>query len=111
MRRVLGVLALAAGLVVVGTVVAVATIPDAGGVIHGCYARSGALRVIDSATTACTSKETALSWNQTGPQGLAGPAGPAGPPGPQGAPGPAGPPGVSGYEVVSGTFYPDPGVE
>jgi hypothetical protein len=57
-----------------------AAIPD-NGVIHGCYAKNtGALRVIDTAQT-CTSKETLLNWNQTGPVG---PQGPAGPPGPAG---------------------------
>jgi hypothetical protein len=94
MRRFLGALILAAGL----------AIPDAGGVIHGCYDKSGALRVIDSATASCSTKETALNWNQTGPQGPAGPigaTGPAGATGAQGPAGPQGPPGVSGYEVIS----------
>lgn len=51
------------------TGVAYAAIPDAGGVIHACYARSsGALRVSDSSV--CTSKETSLSWNTVGPAGL-----------------------------------------
>jgi hypothetical protein len=50
---------------------AYATIPDAGGVIHGCYlTKDGTLRVIDtSAGGACTSKETALAWNQQGQPG------------------------------------------
>ena len=37
-----------------------AAIPDANGTIHACYKRDGALRVIDSATQACTSRETPL---------------------------------------------------
>jgi hypothetical protein len=58
--------------------IAYATIPDSDGVIHGCYARNnGALRVIDTGQ-ACTTKETGLNWNQTGPAGPQGPAGPAG---------------------------------
>jgi hypothetical protein len=49
--------------------VAYATIPDAGGVIHGCYKNSnGALRVIDTDTGAhCSGAESALDWNQSGP--------------------------------------------
>lgn len=53
--------------------VALATIPDGSGVIHGCYKNStGALRVIDDATQTCTGPETAITWSQTGPQGPAG---------------------------------------
>jgi fermentation-respiration switch protein FrsA (DUF1100 family) len=50
---------------------AYATIPDAGGVIHGCVlTKDGTLRVIDpSAGGVCTSKETALAWNQQGQPG------------------------------------------
>ena len=50
---------------------AYATIPDAGGVIHGCYlTKDGTLRVVDpSAGGACTSKETAIAWNQQGQPG------------------------------------------
>ena len=41
-----------------------ATIPDAGGVIHGCYAKSGgAIRVIDDEVTTCKQGETQLDWN------------------------------------------------
>lgn len=84
---------------------AYATIPGSGGVIHGCYANSGGLRVIDTATDACKPGETALDWSvqgppgpqgPAGPQGAAGPAGQQGPPGPQGAQGPQGPQGPSG---------------
>jgi hypothetical protein len=65
--------------------VAVALIPDQGGVIHGCRnKKSGELRVIDQPTKKCKSNETALDWNQAGAQG------PAGPEGPEGAQGPAG---------------------
>jgi hypothetical protein len=100
--------------------IAYAAIPDASGVVHACYAKSGQLFVIDSAAT-CGRDRTALMWNQTGPAGArgpagpagaagaAGPAGPAGPGGPSGEPGakgdqgeqgPAGKSGVSGYQVV-----------
>ena len=76
--------------------VAWAAIPDANGTIKGCYARTsglllgiphskGDVRVVDSAE-GCRSYETAISWNQKGPQGPQGPAGPAGPQGAAGAP-------------------------
>jgi hypothetical protein len=71
-----------AGLAVVGAAVlcaagafAYASIPDAGGTIHGCYDKAiGQLRVIDTASSdpisgKCLSTETAITWSQTGPQG------------------------------------------
>jgi hypothetical protein len=102
-----GIALAATALVMAATgIVAYATIPDANGVIHGCYTKStGAIRVIDDSVTNCTSKETALNWNvqgqqgpqgATGPQGLQGPQGTSGPQGPQGVQGPAGPQGPSG---------------
>ena len=61
---------IAAALLLVGGGVAWATIPNDGGVINACYARSGgSLRVIDASVTNCKSTETALSWNQQGAQG------------------------------------------
>jgi hypothetical protein len=81
------------GLAIAGVAIARAAIPDASGVIHACYRSNGNLRVVDN--PACKKNETALAWNQTGPQGL---------PGPQGQPGvsgPAGPAGVSGYEIIN----------
>jgi hypothetical protein len=70
-----------------------ATIPDAAGVIHGCYSRPGAaLYVIDSAVSTCKNGDTALTWSVQGPPG---PAGPTGAQGPTGATGPAGPMGPS----------------
>lgn len=89
MRKLFVVLT-ALALVGVGAV-AMASIPDANGVIHGCRKNSGgALRVIDTdAGQTCMANETALSWNQTGPQGATGPQGPAG--------------GVSGYEIATAT--------
>jgi len=70
------------GLVLVVGGVALASIPDQNGVIHACYRNSnGQLRVIDNATQTCSSGETALTWNQTGPAGLQGPVGPTGPEG------------------------------
>jgi hypothetical protein len=77
-----------------------ASIPDSSGVIHGCYKPTSnggvsALGVIDTALPGgtCPKGQTALSWNQTGPQGPAGPAGPQGPAGPSTA-------GQSGLDVI-----------
>jgi len=76
-----------AALAVAGAV-AYATIPDSGGVIHGCYAKSGGgLRVIDDSVVDCKSNETSLTWGQQGPPG---------PPGPRGVPGETGPKGDTG---------------
>lgn len=82
----------AAATVLVASGVAVASIPGADGVIHGCYTQgTGTLRVINlGAKQSCGTNEHALSWSQTGPKGD---------PGPQGPPGPSG--GASGYEVDS----------
>jgi hypothetical protein len=87
-----------------------ASIPDSSGVIHGCYKPTGngsafTLGVIDTALPGgrCPKGQTALSWNQTGPQGPAGATGPAGPVGPAGPGGPQGPPGVVG-EVSQQNF-------
>ena len=83
--------------------IAYASIPDAGGTIHGCYStKDGTLRVIDpSASQSCDPKhDGALEWNVQGQQGPAGPTGPAGPQGPTGATGPHGPAGSThGYET------------
>ena len=88
-----------------------------GELISGCIARDGTLRVVDPASAdrklrACTDRETAIWWNQEGPQGEPGIPGPQGVPGSPGATGqqgergpqgPSGPSGVSGYEVVQRT--------
>src|SRR5581483_10638436 len=88
--------------------VAYASIPGSDGVIHGCYAKTGALSVIDSAKR-CPNGTTALNWNQQGPQGVPGAAGPAGPAGPQGPAGPAGPPGPAGTNGAAGATSNDSG--
>jgi hypothetical protein len=79
-------------LAIVGTLLAVggiayATIPDGGGVIHGCYQKNqGSLRIIDTGTSqTCSSSESPLNWSQTGPQGQQGPQGVQGPQGPSGS--------------------------
>jgi hypothetical protein len=73
---------------------AFAAIPDGNGVIHGCYLKSGGtLRVVDSTTGSCSSKETSLNWNQ---QGLPGPKGDTGDKGDKGDKGDPGDPGAPG---------------
>jgi hypothetical protein len=56
-----------------GATAALASIPSAAGVIHGCYrtASPHALTVVNSQT--CPSGSTPLSWNQKGPVGPPGP--------------------------------------
>jgi hypothetical protein len=55
----------------IGGVVALASIPDAQGYIHGCYDnQSGALRVIDDATQTCAAGETAIQWRRDGVSGI-----------------------------------------
>ena len=86
---------------------AYAAVPGEDGVIHGCYTADGTLRVIDPSSSdrrkrECTSRETAVSWNQEGPQGEAGPAGEPGPAGADGAMGPAGPAGEPGARGAQG---------
>lgn len=85
-RRLGGGLALGIFLVALAGSVAVASIPDSAGVIHGCFQeKTGLLRVIDQSTNGCRPDETAIQWNQSGPQGPAGPQGPTGPAGPPGS--------------------------
>src|SRR5262249_11915028 len=65
--------------------IAYATIPDASGVIHACYNKTGqgTLRVLDTdKAQTCSNSEASLSWSQTGPQGVQGLTGPTGPTGP-----------------------------
>lgn len=75
MRRTATMAAITALLLLVGGI-AVASIPDSSGVIHGCRKNSdGSVRVIDSdAGQTCAHGWTALNWSQTGPRGPAGPA-------------------------------------
>jgi len=99
--RIRGKRTTAAGLVamlVIGAGVAYASIPDQSEIIHGCYKTiDGKLRVIDTgAGDSCGPSETAIDWNQKGPQG------PTGPQGPQGVPGPTGPQGPQGLQGIQG---------
>jgi hypothetical protein len=88
LRRPVVAIVAAGALVITAGVYAYASIPDPGGVIHGCFNKAGVLRVIDTAVTQnCLSTETSLNWSQTGPQGVPGVQGPPGAPGAPGAPG------------------------
>jgi len=103
-----------------------ATIPDAAGIIHGCYnATNGSQRIIDTSLQSCKTNEVPIQWNQTGPpgpvgaqgpQGTQGPPGPQGPQGspgpqgPQGSPGPQGPPGIPGSDSSDVYSTTGPGV-
>ena len=104
-------LALVAVLALVGAGIAYGAIPDASGVIHGCYStKNGALRVVGPAAK-CATGELALSWNQKGLKGDTGAAGAQGPIGPQGPKGNAGAPGEQGLKGDPGVAGPqgDPG--
>lgn len=122
-KRIIVAGSVASALAIGGGVSAYASIPDSGGVIHGCYQTgTGALRVVDSNVgQTCKANEQGLNWNQTGPQGPQGPqglqgvqgpegqqgpaglAGPQGPQGPAGPIGPVGPMGPSGTQNLFGT--------
>src|ERR1022692_4799356 len=82
--------------------VALASIPDGSGVIHGCYRLNGDIRVINSPRQVCQNGENSLNWSQTGPQGPAGATGATGPQGPAGATGPQGPAGTGYTFTVAG---------
>jgi hypothetical protein len=83
-RRRVALVAAVACVLLTGGGVATATVtsaPGPGGPIHGCYGKSGRLRVIDpSAGQSCRKPETSLTWDQRGPEGPPGVPGPPGPP-------------------------------
>jgi hypothetical protein len=79
--------------VLVGARLAVATIPDANGTVHGCMKKSsGQVYLIDPGAGQTCGKDTPLDWNETGATGLQGVDGPKGYTGFQGTAG------SSGYE-------------
>ena len=61
------------GMLVLSGAVNTASIPDASGVIHGCYGRvTGLVRVIDTQANpsqTCIFSETPISWNNAGSGG------------------------------------------
>jgi hypothetical protein len=102
-----GVIGAAAVLAMAGAGVAVAATsggPVVNGVVQGCYDGGGNLKVLLAGQTSCDKGFTALTWNQTGPQGATGPAGPTGPAGATGATGATGPagPGVTVTSLPTG---------
>jgi hypothetical protein len=83
--------------------VAVASIPDRGGVVHACYQKNGGgLRVIDTAGRGfagkCRKSEKPLAWNEQGPRGLQGIQGVQGSQGLLGPKGDKGDPGAQGQQ-------------
>src|SRR5215469_2603728 len=68
---IVGLAAIFGGLLTAG--VALASIPDSHGVIHGCYVtRTGALSVINTARVhQCARGSRSLTWNHAGPAGTA----------------------------------------
>jgi hypothetical protein len=91
--------------VCVGVVLAVSGISYAAGTrtaatINACYSNSTGVVRIDAS---CARGESAIAWNEEGPQGPAGPKGPAGErglAGPSGQRGPAGPAGPAGRLTI-----------
>jgi Collagen triple helix repeat (20 copies) len=112
-RRIVITGAAALALVVGGTAAgaAIAAGPvDSSGVIHGCWTNAAVngthVFVLQDAGTTCPKGTTAISWNQTGPQGATGPTGATGPQGPTGPAGPVGPVGPTGLTGPTGATGP-----
>lgn len=110
-RRLTAVLLGGTLVMIASTAVASAAEPDQ--TIRACVNKyTGDVRVLEDGASCRARLETALNWNQNGPQGPAGPAGatgatgPAGEtgvPGPQGAPGPQGEKGDAGPQGPEGS--------
>jgi collagen triple helix repeat protein len=99
-----GLVALVVGVGAAVGGIAYASIPDASGVIHGCYRpTSGQLIVIKSNGKGCEKGWTPLNWNQTGPTGAIGPTGLTGPTGVTGPTGATGATGLTGATGPTGT--------
>jgi hypothetical protein len=97
MKRILTILVAATITTVLAVGVVAAAVPDASGVIHGCFSGQGAkakggaqLNILDTASATCANNQSPIAWNQTGPQGPQGTQGAQGPQGPQGTQGPQG---------------------
>jgi Collagen triple helix repeat (20 copies) len=111
MKRLLGRRGVAVAVVVVVAIavggIAYASIPDANGVIHGCYRPTTGQLIVAISGKGCEEGWTPLNWNQTGqtgPTGLTGPTGPTGLTGPTGATGPTGTTGTTGPTGPTGTL-------
>lgn len=103
--RKLFIISISSVLLVLGSIVAYASIPSPSGIVNGCYTTQvfngvHSLGVIDSTGT-CPAGTVALDWNQTGPQG---PVGATGPVGPAGIQGPIGLTGATGPRGPAGTL-------
>ena len=103
MRSKVGLAAATAVAALIAGSIAWATVPDASGVIHGCYGKAtGKLRVTDAANPKlrpCSLREVAVDWSRqgaTGAVGAAGATGATGPPGATGAHGATGDAGATG---------------
>jgi hypothetical protein len=98
--------ALSAGAALALSGSAYASIPDAGGLIHGCYTTVGTehiLFLIDTAqTSTCPIGQMPIAWNAQGPTGPQGVQGPTGPTGAQGSRGPTGATGTQGSQGPTG---------
>lgn len=102
MSKTITAAAVAGGLILAGGV-AHATIPAADGTVDGCYHNTGGtLRVVDATVSQCRSSETAISWNQVGPQGPQGVKGEDGKDGADGPKGDQGPAGTSQAFTATG---------
>jgi hypothetical protein len=78
--------------------------PD--GVFQACVnPESGRIRMVDGAAQ-CRREETAIAWNEVGPQGPVGPQGLQGIPGPTGPTGATGPQGEQGIQGLQGVAGP-----
>ena len=89
-----------------GLASAAGVIPDTNGVIHACYSSAdGKARLVVDASS-CKSNETAIQWNQTGPQGPKGDTGAQGPQGVKGDTGAQGPQGAKGDTGAQGPAGP-----
>ena len=82
MKRVLARRGLAAAFVLLAAIavagIAYASIPDANGVIHGCYRPTTGQLIVATSGKGCEEGWTPLNWNQTGQVGPTGPTGATG---------------------------------
>lgn len=76
--RIMVAVALGSAMVMMAGGIAFSAIPDDDGVFHACVGNAGTVRIVETGAD-CRNNETAVSWNEAGPQGPEGPQGPAGP--------------------------------